>query len=206
MPAPERIADQLRREIRRGEIPPGGLLVQDELARRFGVSRNPLREALAALSGEGLVELRAGRRAVVRELSPAELVELYDLRICLEPVLAPWIIDAAAPRDVAALRTLARTTAQAEGTGDWLEANYELHSALYALANRPRTQEICLSLLGASQPYSAINIGRLGGRGQAEAEHEGMIAAIEGRDAPGLAALMVAHLSHARTALTASDS
>ena len=108
MPAPERIADQLRREIRRGEIPPGGLLVQDELARRFGVSRNPLREALAALSGEGLVELRAGRRAVVRELSPAELVELYDLRIRLEPVLAPWIIDAAAPRDVAALRTLAR--------------------------------------------------------------------------------------------------
>ena len=100
----------------------------------------------------------------------------------------------------------ARTTAQAEGTGDWLEANYELHSALYALANRPRTQEICLSLLGASQPYSAINIGRLGGRGRAEAEHEGMIAAIEGRDAPGLAALMVAHLSHARTALTASGS
>ncbi|MDY3678878.1 MAG: GntR family transcriptional regulator [Actinomyces urogenitalis] len=204
MTAPERITSALRRAIRRGELAPGSLLPQDELARRFEVSRNPLREALAVLAGEGLVELRPGRRAVVRRLTPAEVAELYDLRIAIEPTLAVPVVDAASPRALASLRELAAVTQAAEDHNDWLEANYEFHQALYALAERPRTQALCVQLLGASQPYSALNIGTLGGRAKAEAEHRQMIEAIDQRDPARLAELFCQHLRNARDALLVS--
>ena len=76
----------LRGDILSGAMPPGTLLAESSVARRLGVSRVPVREALCLLEREGLVEFSTTGRAFVKELSPADFEELFLLRLALEPV------------------------------------------------------------------------------------------------------------------------
>ena len=76
--------EQLRRSIIEGELPPESRLGEVELARRYGVSRGSVREAVAALVGRGLATYRRHAGARVCSVSPDDLRELYELRECLE--------------------------------------------------------------------------------------------------------------------------
>lgn len=67
-----------------GDLPPGIRLIEEEVASHLGVSRGPVREALGILRDEGLVTIAARRGAVVVGLTPADIDDLYDLRIVLE--------------------------------------------------------------------------------------------------------------------------
>jgi DNA-binding GntR family transcriptional regulator len=80
----EGVVDALREAILVGRYRPGERLVQEELADAFGISRIPLREALRALEGEGLVVISPNRGTIVRPLAPKDVVDLYDLRLALE--------------------------------------------------------------------------------------------------------------------------
>ena len=73
---PDLIADTLRDEILRGDVPPGQALRQEELAERFGVSRLPVRDALLRLEAQGLVHVYPNRGAFVISLSADEVREL----------------------------------------------------------------------------------------------------------------------------------
>ena len=74
----------LREAISSGQLAPGAVLRQAELAEQFGTSRIPVREALNALQAEGLVQIEPNRGAFVTTLSAEELHELFDLRVLLE--------------------------------------------------------------------------------------------------------------------------
>jgi DNA-binding GntR family transcriptional regulator len=80
------VAAQLRELINSGEIPPGSRLRQTEVARRFGVSTTPVREAFVALAREGLVRQDTHRGVVVFVPSVEELEEIYEIRGVLEPL------------------------------------------------------------------------------------------------------------------------
>lgn len=203
---PEEIAVALRQGIREKMLEPGAALIQEDLAGRFGVSRNPVREALRMLVTEGLVDMRPGEGFYVRTLSRDDLVELYELRIALEPQLAASIIDEVRGRDLDELQRMAEAIEAATELREWIARNFEFHSRLFELSNRPRSIAILTSLLSAVQPYSAENVGRLGGRSQASREHFEMIEAIRGRDAEKLAGMFVQHLDAARQRLIAAYS
>src|SRR4051812_42489881 len=83
------VAERLREEIVAGDLPAGSRLRQVEIARRFGVSTTPVREALAALQREGLVRLHPQRGAVVFVPTVEDLREHYEIRAALEAVGAP---------------------------------------------------------------------------------------------------------------------
>ncbi|MFC8845899.1 MULTISPECIES: GntR family transcriptional regulator [unclassified Micromonospora] len=204
MATPEQMAETLRRAIREKVIPPGSLLVQEDLARRFEVSRNPVREALRILASEGLVEMATGGRASVRQLTLEDLRDIYDLRITLEPTLAPAIVEEARGRDIVVLRRLSDEMAVTDTTATWLRLNYEFHLKLYDLASRPHARRVCANLLALTQPYSQENIEKLGGRQAAIQEHREMVDAVQRGDAGQLAALIHQHLTTARDHLTAA--
>ena len=84
LPIRERVASELRNAIFSGKFYPGYELRQDFLAKAFGVSRMPVREALYILSGEGLVELRANKGAIVKNVSEEYIREHFELRLILE--------------------------------------------------------------------------------------------------------------------------
>src|ERR1700752_1165284 len=80
----ELIVGGLRSDIVSGRLAPGEPLRQDEIARSFGVSHVPIREAFLRLEAERLVEIRPRRGAIVAVLSAAELEELIEMRAALE--------------------------------------------------------------------------------------------------------------------------
>ena len=82
--ASERAYRQLRGEILDGVLAPGTGLLEVEQAERVGVSRTPLREAVARLIADGLVAGRSGRGFEVTEISVDSISELYELRQALE--------------------------------------------------------------------------------------------------------------------------
>ena len=78
------VADAIRDAILRGRLRPGERLKEDVIARELAVSRTPVREAIAMLQAEGVLEAPQHRGAQVRSYSPSELEEIYDLRSILE--------------------------------------------------------------------------------------------------------------------------
>src|SRR4051812_10967485 len=78
------IVESLLREVVQGRLRAGGHLVTRELAERFGVSHTPIREALIALAGIGIVDLLPNRGAVVRHVRADEVREICDVRSVLE--------------------------------------------------------------------------------------------------------------------------
>lgn len=84
MRASDRAYSQLREEILNWRLLPGTPLSETELADRLGVSRTPLRAALARLALEGLVDTSRGRTGVVSEVSAESITELFELREALE--------------------------------------------------------------------------------------------------------------------------
>jgi DNA-binding GntR family transcriptional regulator len=80
----EKVADEIRAAIHAQRFQPGERLVEERLAAEFGVSRNPVREAIRTLASEGLIEVTARRGAVVALLSPQEAEELLEVRATLE--------------------------------------------------------------------------------------------------------------------------
>ncbi|RKT36082.1 DNA-binding GntR family transcriptional regulator [Microbacterium sp. AG1240] len=199
---PDQIARLLAQAIREGLYAPGSSLIQEDLASRFRVSRSPIREALRMLSAEGLIIMPpGGQGATVRTLTRDELIEIYDLRLLIEPSLAKPIVARGTAAEVDALRRLDDQMAAATEVSAWMRLNFSFHELMYEMAGRPHTSGMVANLLSLSQPYSRHNIDKLGGREQATSEHALMVAAIETRDADELARLITDHLNHARTRL-----
>lgn len=199
---PEEIAVALSQAIREQEVPPGSSLIQEELAARFKVSRNPVREALRILAANGLVTITPGNGATVRKLSLDELNELYDIRLALEMQMAPFIVEGATKRAIDTLRALVTRMESASQTTEWVRLNFEYHELVYSLAGRKYTEDILRSVLSAAQPYSFQNTEQLGGRSRSDEAHREIIAAIADNDAECLADLFRAHLQHTRERLS----
>ncbi len=111
MRASDRAYESLREQIISWRLAPGTLLSETELAERLGISRTPLRAALARLALEGLVDTSRGRTGIVSEVSAASVTDLFELREALETHAARL---AARRRDAAAFDALARQFAEAE--------------------------------------------------------------------------------------------
>ncbi|AMB59950.1 GntR family transcriptional regulator [Microterricola viridarii] len=105
MRAGDRAYDTLRTEILDGVLRPGTVLAEVEQSTRLGVSRTPVREALTRLTADRLVTALSGRGLVVSEISPDNIVGLYELRQALEGQAA---MLAARRRDDVAFRQLQR--------------------------------------------------------------------------------------------------
>jgi DNA-binding GntR family transcriptional regulator len=203
---PDEIANALRRAVRERVFAPGEVLNQDQLARRFGVSRVPLREALRTLVGEGLVVMNTGLGAVVTELEPDDVNELYELRLQLEPPLAAAIITHARPVDVQSLASIVGSMAQLapNQSEEWSTLNYRFHRRLYELSDRRHFIRLVVQVLNLVEPYARVHAHVLGSRPQMQQQRAEMVAAVRAADSRLLRGLLVASIAAARAELVAS--
>jgi DNA-binding GntR family transcriptional regulator len=100
------VYDELRRSIVEGTTGPGARLVEGTLAKSFGVSRTPVREALNRLTYEGLIE-RHDRAMRVRVLNPQDVLHLYEVRIALERAAARAAAERRTDLDARSLEQIA---------------------------------------------------------------------------------------------------
>lgn len=185
---------------------PGQLLNQDDLAKRFGVSRIPLREALCTLAGEGLVIMRPGIGAVVTELNADEINELYGLRLQLEPPLAEWIVARRHEQDLMELEgILARMSAsRPDDVAAWANYHYLFHRRMIELSGRRHSLRLINQVLNLVEPYSRLYVHLVGPDQHSVAKHEEIIALLRAGDAQGLSARMTRGLSVVREQLATS--
>lgn len=203
---PDEIASALRKAVHERAIPPGHALNQDELARQYGVSRIPLREALRTLAGEGLVIMKPGLGAVVTELKPEEVEELYSLRLRLEPALAPDIVEHVRRRDVEDLARLvetmaAYTPAQFE---EWSSANYRFHRLLYELSEQRHAVRLVVQVLNLVEPYVRMHAHVLGSRPRIQQARADTVEALREGDAGRLETIIADAIQRGRAELVAS--
>ncbi len=135
---PGLIADSLRTGMLDGRIAGGQKLVQRDLARAFGTSRIPVREALRQLESEGLIDYHPHRGAIVAPLTALEIKEIYEMRVPLEALalrLAVPKLDT--PHLVAARRAIDDSSGSATAAL-FGSLNWRFHHALYEAADRPR--------------------------------------------------------------------
>lgn len=85
----EQVYERVREAILDGVLAPGTVMSQVALAEDLGISRTPLREALRMLQSEGLIEAEPNRRVKVAPMTPADLEELWMIRVTLVPSRAP---------------------------------------------------------------------------------------------------------------------
>lgn len=143
----EQIARVLRRKIAGGEIPRGTHLVEGALSEQFGVSRGPVRDALRALSADGLVEYRR-RGAFVVGLDESDIDEIYSLREVLENFALSMVLEQSDPElapAVAAVETM-REAAERGDAASFADADLLFHRTLYAAARHKRLYAMWLTL------------------------------------------------------------
>jgi DNA-binding GntR family transcriptional regulator len=124
----------IRDDIIAGRVAPSGRLVQDELARRLGISRTPVREAMSRLEHEGLVRLIPGRGAIVQRVTPQDILGIYEVREELERLAVRLAARDGRAYDVAALRRLVAEMERVDPTrvADYYRLNRAFHLQMAA--------------------------------------------------------------------------
>jgi DNA-binding GntR family transcriptional regulator len=136
-PTPALIAQALREAITSGEIKAGMPLRQDHIAREFGVSHIPVREALKELAAEGIAVFIKNRGVVVSELSADVAWELTEYRCLLEGNLARWAVPAMTRDDFTQAREILQHLDQETQITEILRLAMHFHEIIYRRANRP---------------------------------------------------------------------
>jgi DNA-binding GntR family transcriptional regulator len=159
----ELAVSRLSREILSGNSDPGDRLIEEQLTRRFGISRGPLREALRLLAQQGLVEHVPRRGVRVATLSEQDIQELYTIRDVLERHAVTAALGAGVSPDLGPIHAALDGFREAVGRADRAdlsEAHRRFHVALVALAGNRQLTMVYESVLLKIQLYMAINLRR----------------------------------------------
>jgi DNA-binding GntR family transcriptional regulator len=140
-------ASLLRAEILSGSTAPGALLAESAVAKRLGVSRVPVREALFALEREGLVEFSPTGRAFVKALTPQDFEELFVLRLALEP-LASRLAVPALKTNLSQLEKNLSATHRARTVHEVTRLDLEFHQLILEASGNARLMKLWRSLRG----------------------------------------------------------
>ncbi|MGF1666699.1 MAG: GntR family transcriptional regulator [Acidimicrobiia bacterium] len=182
----------LRERILDGSLQPGSRLDQRGIARELGVSRLPVRDALMTLAAEGLVFTTPHRGTIVGEVDHEGLVELFELRIALEPGAAARAVPNLDGAVIEQLTVLVEMMESITDPAEWRARHDEFHSLLVARSGRRRTIEIiesARSRCGAAWSFDRACIAA------ARTDHRLILRAATGGDVVGVRLLMEAHLA-----------
>ena len=183
---PERLRESIEEDIATGKLLPGTRLDEVELATRFGVSRTPIREALRLLLGEGLVETRPHRGAVVAQVTPQRLIEMFEVMAELEAMCARLAARRVSDEELAELEAAheaCRGSAAARDADAYFYANERFHYAIYAASHNTFLFEQAASLQRKLRPYRRLQL-RVRNRPQRSfEEHQAILDALRAGDA-----------------------
>lgn len=193
-----RLIAELRQRIVRGDLTAGLRVPEAQLCGQLGVSRTPLREALKALSVEGLVTLRPNRGAVVTPFDKDDLAAVFEAKGVIEHFIGMCAAERASDRDLTSLQRLHDQLVAAEATGahdSYTKLNETFHHRMAQLAGNPE-------MLGI---YERLQTKVLRARYQVNddpervkaslAEHEGIMGAMRIRARYDVADRLVLHNS-----------
>ncbi len=147
------IGDALRDEIMRGQLEPGERVLEVDLARRFGVSRQPVREAIRTLEREGVLTSLPNRGTFVTRVSLEDAIAIQDIRAQLEGLAARLAVEHLTPADFKRMRELIkdmRDAGRRRSSHELVALDLEFH----ALINTRSEHRLLLEVLASVGVYT----------------------------------------------------
>ncbi|MEU8243839.1 GntR family transcriptional regulator [Actinoplanes missouriensis] len=200
--------DELRTAILAGEYMPGERLVEAQLIERFGVSRFNIRLALQDLSGEGLVEIQRNRGAQVRKISLAETIEITQVRMVLEGLVAAQAAERVTEEQASELDEIGLLMRRAVEAGEfrrYSDLNARLHALIRTIAGHA-TADRLIDTLRAQLARHQFMLSLLPGRPLVSLpQHERIITAIRDHDPRAAEEAMRDHIASVIEVLRSLD-
>ena len=197
----------IRDAIRDGTYQPGTQLREEQLAAEIGVSRTPIRDALRRLLADGLVETRRNYGTFVTDLTPAELLEIFEIRALLEGYAARKAAENVTDDEIRELERLATEMESISGSDDervdsFSRLNREFHLVI-ARASRSRRLEKMLSQMFEVplEPLKQYRLHRLINIDRSNRQHREIIEALRERNPAWAALRLESHLQSTRPML-----
>ena len=200
---------RLREMILRGELTPGERITETDIAKRLGVSRTPIRQALPALAQEGLLTLAGARGYVVRAFTVREVIDAIDVRGMLEGMAGRLVAERGATRGL--IRDLHRCLDEGDAIfagntyrpGDasrYAEMNARFHALIVsaagsnviadAIAFNDRVPFAAARSFAFDEANSTANFAILG---YAHRQHHAIVQALENGESARVEALLREH-------------
>jgi DNA-binding GntR family transcriptional regulator len=194
---PEKIANQLRRDILRGKLMPGDSLKERDKAADLGVSRTPMREAIRIIAREGLITLRASRSPIVAMPDVKAVTDDVEVLLSVEKLSGKLACERATDADIDGIATITQHMDDNFDTMDSLgmfEIDMSFHSAIAKASHNKPLAEIhdrFLARLWRTRFLSAV---KRRNRASVIEHHTAILAALRARDAVAIDAAIGAHL------------
>ena len=201
-----RLREQIRGDIVAGVWPLGAHLTLAQLSSHYAVSAAPVREALLQLQGEGVVDMRMQRGAVIPAVDARYIDNIYSLRGALQAQLARDAARLASPTQIQRMLALQEAHEAAAATPDVaaaVQANRDLHHFIDSLADNTPAMEILdsrASLVDAFRRAQGYGPGRLD---VVIGQHRKLVRAIARGDADKAAQVAPEHTDSSRKDLLA---
>lgn len=178
----ESVADLLRRDIRVGELQPGERLRQSEIAKKYGVSTTPVREAFALLQAEGLVRIDPHKGALVFRPTVQDLTESYEIRGTLEALAVDKAMDRLTQAQLIELQEIIDEMRRTEDEDVWVELNNLFHLKIYETSGLPRLVRMIEGLRQSASAYIHLLIAHQDVDHRSNDEHQEILDACIARD------------------------
>lgn len=175
------IRDALEHEILTGAPAAGARLDEQELARRFGVSRTPVREAVRQLASTGLVDLIPNRGAFVRRVSTRDLIQMFEVMAGLEGMAGRLAARRAEREALERLTSCLAACEAAAAAGDpdaYYAENGQFHAIIYAASGNDYLAAEATRLHQRLMTYRRLQLRVPRRMGQSLAEHRTIVEAI----------------------------
>ena len=202
--ASEAARDLVRSLIENGELRPGVRINADELGQRLGVSRTPVRDALHQLRTEGLVDIQPRRGVFVRDISPQEVDEVYELKSAVEPIAAAWATERGSDEAKAQLTQRAELLQAAGVAGEVRRAAGlvdEIHDLLFEMADSDVLRDVYSVFHGRVKWLRHLNMSQDGRLSASVEHHAAIVNLVNAGDAAKAREAMADHMRDARSSV-----
>lgn len=197
----ERTYQLLRDRIVSGELPPFTRLAEQRVAEDLAISRTPVREALKRLMAEGLVQVEAGGRVVVRDTGPREVEEIYVIREVLDGLAARLAAQRVSSTQLARFHTVMDVMQQdyeAGRTEAIVQGNILFHDLLHESSGNERLRQLSRDLTDYVRRFSSQSFASTDRVEHMLVEHKALVDALAAHDADQAEELAREHVTVAR--------
>lgn len=181
----EKILENIRDAILKGDLKPGERVSEPDIAERYGISRTPIREAFRQLESEGYLTVIPRKGAVVAKHSEKDIEEFYSIKSVLEGYAAQLAAERMTPKDIDKLEAINNRLEKLSKSKDvktFFRAHNEFHEYFIRAAGNKKLHELIQQLL---KKFEYLRIASLSMPGRMEIsvqEHKKIIEAFRNND------------------------
>ena len=196
-PLYEEVAERLRTSIFSHEFAPGSWIDEQAIAKEYGISRTPMREAIKILAAEGLITMKMRRGAYVTEVSKSDLNQIFTVLALLEGQACRETALKASEGQLEALDSIHMKLERAAADRDldqFFSINQSFHDKLQEISNNPWMKRVIDDLRKVLKLQRRDSLSKRGRMESSLVEHRKILSALLARDADLSEKLMKEHL------------